>query len=413
MRPTPSWVIVVALVTAFATLAGAASRSGSAAASSVSPVTAGRSAHATLDVAEGRVRIDVRFRMPTSGTFAITGVVSDGGTFRGSRRVASGRTTLTQVLAGRHGTIRIRAQLACAVGSGTWRVISGTDDYRDMTGGGSARRGPGCATARYPVAAIYTGIVRTPPPPPLAQAGRYGGGTSQREEVTFEVPSGGRSVAAFRLRVTVRCSPTLSVGGRVTLPGPSAIGADGRFSLQTVTPSGGTQTVAGRFSTPTTAVGTMSIAGTFTDTIANTRIACAGEVTWTASLPPPGALPGTYCGFTLQGPGICLDTPTGKEVTRFESAVVVRCFPGNVPPSEFEIALTFSGSMPVGGHLGFSASAIPVEGLVSGTGSITGLFEPTGTASGGVSLGPVVLDYEGTRYRCQPATGKWQAKRQV
>jgi len=411
MQPTPNRVIVVVLVTALATLAGAVSRSGSAAAGSLSPVTAGLSAYSTLAVAEGRVRIEIRFRAPTSGTFAITGVVSDRGTFRGSRRVAGGRTTLTQVLAGRQGTIRIRALLTCAGGSGTWRVISGTDDYRGMTGGGRARRSQACATTRYPIDALYTGIVRTAPPPPLAQAGLYGGGTSQREEVTFEVPPGGRFVAAFRLRVSVRCSPTLSVGGRVTLPGPAAIGEDGSFSLQTVTPSGGTQTVAGRFSSSTTAVGTMSISGTFTDT-ANTRIACTGEVTWTASLPPPAALPGTYCGFTLQGPGICLDTPSGRVVTRFESAVVVRCFPGNVPPSEFEIALTFSGSIPVGGHLGFSASAIPVEGLVSGTGSITGLFEPTGTASGGVSLGPVVLDYDGTRYRCQPATGKWQAKRQ-
>lgn len=259
----------------------------------------------------------------------------------------------------------------------------------------------------YPVSAVYAGIVRTPPPLPLAQPGRYGGATSQREEVVFEVAPGGRTLAAFTTRLTVRCNPTLTVGGMISLPAPYAIAEDKRFTLQSVTPSGATHGVAGRFTSPTTAVGTTSISGTFVDTIPNTRIPCTGEVSWTASVPPPSAPPGRYCGFTVQGPGICFDVaPNGREVTRFESAVVARCFPGGVAPSEIEIALTFTGSIPIGGHLGFARSRIPVEGLVSGTASIGGLFEPTGAASGTVSLGPTTLDYEGTRYNCHPAVGR-------
>ena len=414
MRSTSIRILGLVLLSALATLACAASPSGSAVASPGPALMPEAAARVTRAAVAGRVRIEVRFRTPTSGTFAMTGAVSDAGSFRASRRIEGGRLQLMETLVGKQGTIRIRALQPCAVGLGTWQVLSGSAAYREMSGRGSGRGGPRCTTTSYPVVAIYTGTVRTPPPPPLAQPGRFGGGTSQREEVVFEVQSGGRSLAAFRLRLTVRCSPTLSIGGPISLPGPHTIAEDRSFAFQSVTQGGITYDVAGRFTSSTMAAGTLSLSGTLTDTIANTRIPCAGQVSWTASLPPPSALPGRYCGFTLQGPGICLDVaPSGREVTGFESAVVVRCFPGGVPPSEFEIALTFSGSIPIGGHVGFSRAGIAVEGLVSGTASIGGLFEPTGTASGGVGVGPVVLDFEGTRYRCHPATGKWEAKRQA
>jgi hypothetical protein len=53
---------------------------------------------------------------------------------------------------------------------------------------------------------------------------------------------------------------------------------------------------------------------------------CTGAVSWTASVPPPAVTPGRYCGFTNQGPSICLDVAeSGREVTRVEVGVVVRC----------------------------------------------------------------------------------------
>lgn len=109
------------------------------------------------------------------------------------------------------------------------------------------------------------------------------------------------------------------------------------------------------------------------------------------------------------GPGICLDVAaSGREVTRVEVGVVVRC----QPASEFELTLTFTAA-PIGGHLGFSKRATSFEGFVAGTGGVSGLLDPDGTgASGTVGLIQPSFEHDGTRYRCGVAVAKWQAKRQ-
>lgn len=363
---------------------------------------------------DGRVRIAVRFRTAKGGTFTLGGATSDVGSFTAVGRVAGGRLQLTETLAGSLGTIRIRATRTCAGGAGTWRVLSGTGAYQGLSGGGVATGGPRCATTRHPAIGVYTGTVRTPPPLPVAQAGRFGGATSQREEVVFDVAPGGRTLAGLKLqRLTVRCSPTMTLLQTILLPGPYEIEDGGSFAAQSVLPSGMTQSVTGRFTSGSVAVGMASISHLVTDPPgSNTKYTCSGSIHWTASQPPPSALPGRYCGFTHQGPGICIEVaPTGREITRFESGVIARCFPGGVAPSEIQITLTFSGTIPLGGHLGFSAGGIRVDGLVSGTASIRGLFEPTATVSGSVGLGLSTLDYEGTRYNCHPASGRWEARR--
>jgi hypothetical protein len=411
-RPVRALLFATAAALALAALAGAGR-------SAPAPATLDATSVTPLAVASpqasGRVRIVVTLPSRSKGTFTMTGAIADKGSVKATQRVAGGKLDVTETLVGTRGTIRLRATSTCPGGKGTWKVLSGSGEHAGSSGGGRASGGPRCAVTRYPVSATYTGAVRTvapPPPPPLAQPGRFGGGTSQREEVVFDVEGGGRSLASFRARFTVKCDPTMTLGGPTSWPGPYAIAADGTFAFEPAIVSGVTYRVTGRFTSPTTAVGTLSANGTAVNPMTNTQVTCAGEIAWTASLPPPAALPGTYCGFTLQGSSICLDVPpSGREVTRFESAVVARCFPGGVAPSEFEIGLTYTGSIPIGGHLGFSARGLAVEGLGT-TASISGLFEPTGTVAGSVGLGAFDLDYEGTRYRCFSSSGKFEAKRQ-
>lgn len=418
MRLSSIRTLELALASALATLACGASLTSPAGASQASAFVAEGFAHVTLSAVEGRVRIEARFRTSTSGTFTITGAVSERGSLTTSRRAVGGRLRLSMTLRGRRGTIRIRAVRRCAGGPGTWQAPAGSGAYLGISGGGSARGGPRCAATVYPVVAVYTGVVRTPAPPappPLAQPGQFGGGTSQRKEVLLTVDAGGRTFSALRFDVDAPCTgPTAlsTTRARFSFPEPQAIGADGRFSLTSAT-SSSTRTVSGGFTSKTSVQGTATVSTRLTS--AQGTYPCSAEVTWSASLPPPSAVPGKYCGFTLQGPGVCFDVaPSGREVTHFESAVVLRCFPGGAPPSEIEVSLTYTGSVPIGGHLGFASSRLPVEGLISGTAGFSGLLDPSGaTASGAVGLGPAILDYEGTRYNCFPATGRWEARRQA
>src|SRR2546430_10037285 len=53
------------------------------------------------------------------------------------------------------------------------------------------------------------------------------------------------------------------------------------------------------------------------------------RVSWTATTPPP-ALPsvprGRYCGFTLQGIGLCLDVTPDAWVANAQTSANVRCY---------------------------------------------------------------------------------------
>jgi hypothetical protein len=230
----------------------------------------------------------------------------------------------------------------------------------------------------------------------------------------LDVDPGGRTLSGLQLRLTATCTGGVfsSTTAVFRLPGPYPIAADGSFDIPV---SQGFQTgrVLGRFTSKTTVEGTAEVSTSVTATTTNTTYPCAGSVTWSASQPPPTAPPGTYCGFSLQGPGVCFDVaPSGREVTRFEGGVVVRCFPGGVAPSEFEFTLTVTGSYPIGGHLGFAATGIALEGTTA-TAGFSGVIDPNGTATGTVSLGPMTIEHEGTKYSCQRGVGKWEAKRQT
>ena len=398
-------VVEVALVAACTTLAVLA---GGTAESLSSPIGL---AVASVD---GRVSIDARFRTATKGAFAISGAISDRGTLTAARRVTGARLQLTETLRGEHGTIRIRATSPCGGGAGTWTVLAATGEYEGLTGGGRVTGSPRCAGTVYPTRATYAGRVRTPAaptPPPLAQPGRFAGGSSQRREVVFGVSQGGRALTDLRLIVETPCSgptPQSRSEVRIALAEPLEIRADGSFSAR-AEGGFGTYAVTGRFTSPTTATGTAAATTSVTVTATNTTYPCSANVSWTASQPPPAAKPGTYCGFTLQGPGVCFDVaPSGREVARFEGSVVIRC----TGRTDFELRVVIS-NIPIGGHLGFGSPVTAIEGLISGTARANGLLDPAGaTASGSVSIQNASFDHEGTRYTCSFGSARWEATRQ-
>ena len=360
---------------------------------------------------DGSVRIDVRFKSATKGTFRVSGAITDAGSVAATRRVSGGRLQLTQMLAGAAGTIRIRTTRPCTRAGGTWRVLSGSSAYAGLSGGGAASGGGRCVSPAYPAQAVYKGVVRTPPPAPRAQPGEFGGATSQREEITLDVLEGGRTLGDLRLRVTTQCDgpPTIQVV-LVSLSGPYAIGPDGTFSIEPQQ-TFWTGRVTGRFTSMTTVEGTAQASTKVTVSSTNTTYTCSAAISWSASVPPPAATPGTYCGFTNQGPSICVDVAaTGREVARLEVGVVVLC---NGRTTEVEVKMVFTG-IPIGGNLGFGTSSSTLAGLISGTGFISGLLDPNGGtgAHGSVRLQLPVFDLEGTRYTCGVGTAQWEARRQ-
>jgi hypothetical protein len=365
-------------------------------------------AAATVD---GLVRIEVHLRTATRGTFRMTGALADAGSLSASRRVSGSRLQLTLTLVGKAGMIRIRSARACAGAVGTWRVLSGSKAYAGSTGSGVARGGGRCASPSYPAKAIYTGAINVPPPPPLARPGHFGGATSQREEVVLDVRDGGRTFGGLRLRVSTPCVGTTTVSSvLISVAGPTPIQADGSFSLAPTT-GGGSATVTGRFTSLTSVEGTAHAATRVTVTSTNTTYECAADVTWKATLPPPVATPGTYCGFTTQGSSICLDVaPSGTSVASVRFGVVVLC---NQRTAEVEVRLEFE-DIPIGGNLGFTRSSSALEGLISGTAAVSGLLDPNGGtgAHGSVRLQLPVFDHEGTRYTCGVGTAQWEARRQ-
>jgi hypothetical protein len=258
------------------------------------------------------------------------------------------------------------------------------------------------------VLATYSGAVRTPPPPPLAQPGRFGGGTAQRRETTFDVLEGGRTFANFRTLVNATCHGTSITPGEIVLVrGPIDIAPDRTFTFPLPTSYKG-GSVAGRFTSATTAEGTVTIESTLTTSAGTYE--CSGATTWKASLPPPAATPGRYCGFTNQGPSVCLDVDaTGRTVTRLEVGVVVLC---NNRTTEVELTLVFT-DMQVGANLGFGKSVASFEGLISGSGAVSGYLDPDGGtgAHGSVRVQLPVFDKDGSRYTCGVTSTLWEARR--
>jgi hypothetical protein len=123
---------------------------------------------------------------------------------------------------------------------------------------------------------------------------------------------------------------------------------------------------------------------------------------------------GSYCGFTEQGPGLCVTTD-GSVVTTFETSAIVDCQDG----SRWTWTLTFSGravALQANGSFAYTYS-----GPLTGSGGVTnaqvtevvdGTFGKDGKATGTLAVSTLTYDYQGQHYTCTQNPVGWHAGRQ-
>ncbi|HET9937241.1 MAG TPA: hypothetical protein VFQ28_00495 [Gaiella sp.] len=131
--------------------------------------------------------------------------------------------------------------------------------------------------------------------------------------------------------------------------------------------------------------------------------------------PAPSAPAGQYCGYTGQGPGICLRTSSdGRAITELATSALVDCTDG----SRWTIGVRFSGRLlQLSPDLSFSFDyAGPLSSSddsdFQATYTIRGTLTPDGRASGTVAISTVSFTDEGTRYSCAQNVVTWSATRQ-
>jgi hypothetical protein len=359
------------------------------------------------------VRLDARGR----GTFTITGAVRDSGRAVARRTVAAGRISTTQTLTGRDGRLVITSARACTRTTGTWKVVSGVAAYAAATGGGASSEPTGCARPSKAWRAVFRGILDVPPPP-LATPGGYRGWTVQDKEISFEVTRDGRSLAGILIgpyryecvRSDGLKMPASSGTDRI-VPGPVPIADDGTFVVV-----GGPARVEGRL-TPAGVTGTIKVAHTLPPDAQGRTATCSGSISWNASTPAPPAwraLSGTYCGFSADGQGICLDVAEdGRSVRNLRARVVIPC--GTRPPFDphFVVDVTYDTTAPLLSDLSFRAAHTQrLESDGSASAFIQGTFDRSGALNGTLTLQQPSLTRDGTRYACRNGGGAFMAKLQ-
>jgi hypothetical protein len=132
--------------------------------------------------------------------------------------------------------------------------------------------------------------------------------------------------------------------------------------------------------------------------------------------PAPTAQPGKYCGFTQQGPGICLSTSDdGRTITELVTQAIVDCTDGSrwtwtftlrgdrtVIRPDLSFSYTYTGPIS-------SASATVTD--IQTTYTISGTFTTVGSASGMVAISSISFTYEGERYTCSQNLVTWTARK--
>lgn len=133
--------------------------------------------------------------------------------------------------------------------------------------------------------------------------------------------------------------------------------------------------------------------------------------------PSPAALPGQYCGFTEQGPGLCVTTSSdGRAVQAFQTSAIVDCTDG----SRWTWTVSFSGrAIPLQADLSFSYNYSGP--LTSSSGTVTniqetefinGKFTPNAMADGRLAITSISFDYQGQHYDCTQGAVGWHATKQ-
>jgi hypothetical protein len=349
----------------------------------------------------GKATLVLSLNAARKGTFSVRGAFTDSGPARASRTVSANRVRLALRLRGNSGTIKMLVTQACGKLKSTWKVVSGsTRAYQGLSGSGGGKGRIACR-GKAAHRGVYTGSIRTPPAPPLAQPGTYQGpGFSPNLRATLEVLPDGRSITNLSFRqIVARCQSSAVAFLEPEFLGTYPLAERGRFLI---TSEG--YTVSGRFSL-----------GRAKGTIAVDSKGCkAGPLSWTATIPPtplPTVPAGRYCGFTLAGPGICLDAIPGAWVTKVRLSPTIRCTQPEA--KSFKVDYTYEGLIAIRADLTFKTtlSNIPLEDGGSMRFTIAGTFDGAGEAKGGGGLSRISLVREGTRYKCRNATSSWTAKR--
>lgn len=137
--------------------------------------------------------------------------------------------------------------------------------------------------------------------------------------------------------------------------------------------------------------------------------------------PPPAepkALPGTYCGNTVQGPPLCITTNSdASTVTLVRTSSLVDC----TEPVQlrFEFTIGFTGNLPIQTDRSFN---LQYSGpLSSGSSAITnlqttyfirGTFTTDGKATGQLAVSSLSFDYSGYHFNCTQNPVDWSVAKQ-
>lgn len=345
----------------------------------------------------GKVLLQVSLNASGHGKFRSRGVVADAGLAQGDKRVSPKRVRLKLVVAGVGGTLRIVVTQSCGSTQNTWVLVHGTKAYNGVSGHGT---GHGRITCGHGATTVYLSGTAKRPVLPLALPGTYRGtNASLNLRVTFDVlPTGGAVTNASFVQLVVRCSDSRILFLNPKFSATYRVGTDERFSIS----ENGYQ-----------------VSGAFSNRLAKGTIAydsggChMAPLAWSATTPPP-AIPsvpaGRYCGFTLQGPGLCVDATSTGLAANIRMGANIRC--SSPDKAVFQISYDFPGIAVIHPDLTFHAALdkIPLDGGGSMSWRISGKFDGAQGAMGSGGFTNVTLFRDGKLYTCRGAVSSWSAK---
>lgn len=345
----------------------------------------------------GKLLVQVTLNAAGHGKFSARGVVSDQGTALGDPRISPKRVRLRITFAGVGGTFRIAVRQLCGSARSTWKIVSGSQAYRGLSGHGTGKGRIPCGRGASRLS--LSGTAKRPILP-LALPGTYRGTRpSQNLRATFDVVATGSAITNVSFaQLVARCSDSRILFLKPKFNANYPIGADKRFSIA----ENGFR-VIGSFSSQS-AQGTISYdsGGCHTDPVA-----------WSATTPPP-PLPvvrtGRYCGFTLQGPGICVDAVPGGWAASARTTANVRC--DSPEKTVLTVSYDFEGLIVLASDLSFrtALTKIPLDGGGSISWKISGKFDNNGGAAGNVAFSNVSLFHNGKLYTCRNSSSSWTAQ---
>ncbi len=378
-------------------IVAATAASGSAASPTIDPSVVVPARETSTGVA-GKVTIVISIGAKPPGTFSARGVISDSGRARAQKTVSGKRVRMTLSLRGKNGTLTVLATQICGSSKGTWRLLSGTRTYRGFSAVGTGRLVCG---NRVAYRTVLTGRLQSPPLGLIAKPGTYSLTDFERNfRATVEVAPDGRTVTDVSFRMIIaRCQPPRIRFLEPRFNGTYAIGAGSSFSIA----SEG-YLVSGKFR-----------GGAVLGTVSFDADGCRTEpLSWRAAgdaAPAPSVLVGRYCGFTLRGPGVCLDVTSDGWVANARVGANITCFAPST--ATFTFAYTYPGLIAIRPDRTFAVELadVPLDDGGSVRWKLEGKFDENEQVTGTGGFTRVSLVRDITRYQCRNALSGFSAKR--